>query len=142
MGRSRPKRDESGAVAVEFAILVPIMLIIVFGIIDFGVAINRSMMLDNAAREGARKGSLGATSTEIRNVVASDTQGIPGTVHVDVTCRTPMGVACSSYDSQAESGGSVRVTVSYDHPWVTPIASMLGFGEKLHLQEYTEMRIE
>ena len=50
---SRPRGDR-GASAVEFALIVPILLVVLFGIIDFGFAINRYTIVNNAAREGVR----------------------------------------------------------------------------------------
>jgi len=47
---------EIGASAVEFAIILPVLLILVFGIIEFGFAIYDKTMITNASREGARAG--------------------------------------------------------------------------------------
>ena len=53
----RPARGgalDRGAAAVEFALLLPLLLLLVFGIIDFGRALNAQVTLTQAAREGAR----------------------------------------------------------------------------------------
>ena len=55
---SRKARDR-GSVAVEFALVVPALLLIVFGLIDFGRALNAQISLTGAAREGARLAALG-----------------------------------------------------------------------------------
>lgn len=47
-------RDERGAVAVEFALLVPLIVIILFAITEFGIALSRMEVYTSAAREGAR----------------------------------------------------------------------------------------
>lgn len=49
-------RSESGASAVEFALLLPVLMMILFGIIEFGLALYRQAILTNASREGARLG--------------------------------------------------------------------------------------
>ena len=49
---------ERGAEAVEFALVVPVFLLLVFGVVDFGYMINHDTMVNNASREGAREGSL------------------------------------------------------------------------------------
>ena len=53
----RGMRAERGAVAVEFAIVVPIFLLLVFGIVDFGHAWYMKQIVSNASREGARYGT-------------------------------------------------------------------------------------
>lgn len=55
---TRPGRrvaDDSGASAVEFALVVPILLLLVFGIINFGIIFSQQLTLNNAVREGARR---------------------------------------------------------------------------------------
>ena len=54
LSRSRP---ENGAVAVEFALVVPILMMVFFGMITFGLTYNDNLSISNAAREGARLGA-------------------------------------------------------------------------------------
>jgi Flp pilus assembly protein TadG len=49
-----PERSERGAAAVEFAIILPVLLTLVLGIMEFGRAYNAQLSLTNAAREGVR----------------------------------------------------------------------------------------
>ena len=48
------RNDERGAVAVEFALLVPLMVIFLFAIIEFGIALTHTIAYASGAREGAR----------------------------------------------------------------------------------------
>ncbi len=57
--RAASDSRDRGSVAVEFALLLPVLLLLIFGIIDFGRAINAQITLTQAAREGARLASLG-----------------------------------------------------------------------------------
>ena len=50
----RSRRGERGAAAVEFALVLPILLTLVFGIVEFGWAFGQQVSLGNAAREAAR----------------------------------------------------------------------------------------
>lgn len=52
--RHRIIKNEKGASAVEFALILPILIILVFGIVQFGIAYNNYIALTHAAREGAR----------------------------------------------------------------------------------------
>src|SRR5215469_15927355 len=62
--------SERGAAAVEFALLLPLLLLLVFGIIDFGRAINAQITITQAAREGARAHALGDPDWRQRTVDA------------------------------------------------------------------------
>jgi Flp pilus assembly pilin Flp len=53
------QRDEEGAAAVEFAFLLPLLVILLFGFIQFGVALNTRIQATNAAREAARAAVVG-----------------------------------------------------------------------------------
>ena len=56
----RRLKDEKGASAVEFALVASLLFLILFGIIQFGIAYNRVQGLNSAGREGARAASIGA----------------------------------------------------------------------------------
>jgi Flp pilus assembly protein TadG len=60
----RARKGERGAVAVEFAILLPVLLLILFGIVEFGFVFNRYTSVTHAAREGVRQLSVGATADD------------------------------------------------------------------------------
>lgn len=53
--------NQLGSSMVEFAILVPVLMLIVFGVINFGIQFYDQAMVTNAAREGARWGSIHTT---------------------------------------------------------------------------------
>ena len=54
MIRVRMQRGEEGAVAVEFAVILVLLAMILFGIIEFGITLSKYEMYVGAAREGAR----------------------------------------------------------------------------------------
>lgn len=60
------QRRERGAAAVEMAIVLPMLLLVLGGIVDLGRALYGQVILTNAAREGARALSLGAADAETR----------------------------------------------------------------------------
>jgi Flp pilus assembly protein TadG len=66
---TRRTKKDAGQALVEFAIILPILLLLLFGILQFGVIFNNYVQVTSAAREGARKaavsrtlGTAGATS--------------------------------------------------------------------------------
>jgi len=117
---SRPgARDKDrGATAVEFALLLPLLLLLVFGIVDFGRAINTQITLTQAAREGARLAALGQPN------VVSGTQAA-------ATGLSPVTVAVTSCPSGATQTTSAVVKASYLFKFVTPVGAIAGlFGGK------------
>lgn len=148
--QSRWQRDQRGAVVVEFALIVPMLLLVVFGVLDFGYMLNRSTIVSNASRDGARVASLGGTYADILGTITSElsASGIattsPSTV-IKIDCKKLDGSACnatsSNYDTQVESGGTALVTVTYNYSWITPLISQI-FGSTQSLVQPTQMRIE
>jgi Flp pilus assembly protein TadG len=69
-GVSRRLAGESGVVAVELAFVLPILVLLLFGIVEFAVTYNRLQALHAAAREGARVASQPyATASDVKNRV-------------------------------------------------------------------------
>lgn len=109
---SRPGRgsDETGAAAVEFALVLPILILLLFGIIEFSIAYNRVQGLHAAAREGARVASLQRTTrTEIDQRIRDALDGVikdPAAVTIAVTPGSTKPCA-------GRTGETVVVTAEY-----------------------------
>jgi TadE-like protein len=69
--------DERGAAAVEFAIVASLLVMLVFGIIEFGKTYSEYQVFLNAARQGARKGAVRAPTEEINKAVSDASVGYP-----------------------------------------------------------------
>ncbi|MFC5265090.1 TadE/TadG family type IV pilus assembly protein [Kribbella qitaiheensis] len=82
---------DRGATAVEFALLLPLLLLIVMGIIDFGRMLNAQETLTNAAREGARLVALGQPNVAGRTQAAA-TGLSPVGVSIQSACPVGAGV--------------------------------------------------
>ena len=115
MRASRP-RNRRGVAAVEFAVVAPFLILLIFGIIEFGRAIMVQQVLTNASREGTRRAILEeVTASEVTTVVSDylANSSIAGaTVTVSPTPLTSAGF-----------GDPVTVTVSvpYDQvSWIPP----------------------
>jgi Flp pilus assembly protein TadG len=110
---------DRGAAAVEFALVLPILLMLVFGIIDFGRAWNAQIDLTQSAREGVRvyviSGDTSAATTRATQAAAPLT-GITASV-----TKT-----CPSVPSATDYG---EVTVTMPFTYVTPLPSFVtGLG--------------
>lgn len=112
---SREKiRSERGAAMVEFALILPLILLLLFGVIEFGRAYNVKVQLTGAAREGARVVALGGNeaASDARVVAAAPGLNSPtfGNGHTTVTQSCPPGAT-----------GDAKVTVSYPLQALTPL---------------------
>jgi hypothetical protein len=131
----RNKKSERGQSLAEFALILPIFLILVFAIVDFGMGFHYWITSTNAAREGARVGAVGASAPEIDDKVRSFF-GDQEKVAVDIE------------GAQGAPGDSVRVEVKYDYEIMTPLAGLLKMlsgntiGPTLTLSSSAEMRLE
>ena len=121
---------ERGAAAVEFALILPLLIVLVFGIVQFSIAYNRTQGLHAAAREGARLASLPQTTlTDINTRVTSALAGVPlsGSALISVNPK-------STKPCQNRSGQTVTVTVSavtdLDIPlWGSVSKTLTGKGQ-------------
>lgn len=124
-------KNKKGQAMVEFAIILPILLLLIMGIIEFSLMLNSYLTIQNASREGARYGITGASDSDITNLVISDCSGLQST---DITVNpTPSGTR--------NSGDTLVVNVSYNYHMITPIISNI-FGNIIVLKAQTSMRME
>lgn len=137
--RTGDGRRSRGQSLVEFAIILPVFLVIAYGIIDFGLAFDASIGVSNAAREGARQGAVQPNTTAIDNRVRAVAGRLNNSnMTITVTCKTSGGAACPGGISGATTGGSIVVRVDYQYSMMTPIA----FGSRIPLSSTAEMRVE
>lgn len=112
-------RRERGAAAVEMAILLPLLLLIIAGIIDLGRLMFTQVQTANAAREGARMLALGYTNAQAQTRVTQASPGLPG-LQIDFT--TPGAtVRCPTTPGPTDAA-VVKVTMptsgAYQFKWV------------------------
>lgn len=129
----RTHRDE-GAATVEFALVAPIFLMLVFGIISFGIVFAQDLALGNGAREAARSGVVqGSTCGQIRTSARDAATSIAMT-GADVTVTVKRGSssatatdACTGGDGAkpcqgSAPGDSVYVKLDYTSQLIVPLA--------------------
>ena len=113
-------RDRSGATAVEFALVGPPLLMMLFGIVGFGLTLNNYLELTDGVRSGARAFAIGrstaspytvATNAIYGSAVSLTQASITVTLKVNgTTCATDS--ACSTA-LNAAPGGAASVTATY-----------------------------
>ena len=122
----RLRNAEDGAELIEMAIVLPLLLLLIMGLVDFGFLFQRYVVLTNAAVEGARVASLpGYTAADVSARVAdyATNGGIPGPVNT-----TTVGVALAGPGGGAWPGSQVTVTHVYNYEYVGPIAALFSGG--------------
>ena len=117
--RRRLWGDDRGAAAVEFALVFPLLAVMLFGIVEFGSVYNAQLMLTSAAREGARTMAVtGSPAAASASVLAAAGSLSPGLAAGDVSVSP---AACTSTTD-------VEVTITYDKPFLTGL-----FGASVEL---------
>ena len=125
-------KNQKGQALVEFTIVLPILMLLIMGIFQFGMMLNAYITIGNAAREGARAGIIGSTDAEIRNLIISTSPSLePENLTVSITPS----------ETNRISGGTLTVNVTYNYKLTVPIISSL-FNNVIVLKGQTTMRVE
>lgn len=142
--RCNLRPGEEGAAAVEMALLLPFLLVLVFGVIQLGFGHSQSMAVDNSAREGARAAAQGRDCAEVVARATAALQAMTLEISedpppVDNTFPSPSvgtnlntqvdglpdsGNVCPSLSAVPCEGAAVSaiaVTVSFDRQFVIPL---------------------
>lgn len=131
----RFRKTERGQAMVEMALVVPILILIVFGITEFGRIFNAELIVTNASREGARFAAVSGksvTDTEITDVIK---QAAPSLDPAKLTVNIKPG------QSSRSRGTAVTVAVYYPVEIVAPVISVLT-GNPYVVNGQTVMRVE
>jgi Flp pilus assembly protein TadG len=132
MTRSLKLKDERGQAMTEFALVLPILVLLLFGVIQFGIAFNNYLTLTDAVRAGARKG---AVARNLQNREAVVKQAV-------VAASTDLKVSdlnvTVSVSPAWEQDADVTVTATYPYS-----IKLLGVGVKSgRLSSSTTERVE
>lgn len=144
----RRARGQRGAIAVEFALIMPILMLLVLGIIEFGFGYHAWDATQNAAREGARLGAVSDDVDAVDGIEARvraaasflDQSQLVVTVKCGPPPAGPFGT-CPAAGTWAQ-GSIVQVTVDYSYPYITPLPNFVGLGSDMTMQSVAEARFE
>ena len=162
--RSHPRiRSERGTAMVELAIILPVFMLLLLGMLDFGDAYNSWIDETHLANEGARLAAVNysvagctnanvdiclaqyvqanADTTELKNGRTGDSYA-PTQNAARVCISYPQNTA-NSPATQGQIGDPVQVTVSVDYEWLKYITGRLNIpGGKTTIQGKATMRLE
>jgi len=127
------RRPDSGMALIEAAFVLPVLLVLAMGMLDFGRAFHFKHLLDEAAREGAR---VAVVTTPDPDIVTSRVNAVLGAGGI-----TPTSVVVAGPDA----AHMVTVTVDATFTFVTPGVYSLfnaSFGNTLSMRGQSTMRFE
>jgi Flp pilus assembly protein TadG len=133
MFRRFQSRKERGQTLVEFALVLPILSLLLLGVIQFGITFNNYITLTDAVRAGARKGAVGR---HLQDPVAA----VEDTVRTAASDNLKDSDLQISVDSSWTQGSDVTVSASYPYE-----IKLLGFGVTItsgRLNSTTTERVE
>lgn len=125
-------RDEKGQSLVEMALLLPLLLLLIAGIIDFGRVLYSYSHLHMATQETVRLGGLGKSDAEMIQFAKEYIQlGDSSLLEVNITPN----------ETYRESGEYVRVELDYPIDFITPLISNF-FPSPLEITTESTIRVE
>lgn len=132
--RGRGPRDDSGQALAEMALVIPALLLIVFGIIEFGAAWRSYQVITNAAREGSRRAvmanggvvdsSEGAVMGIVENVMTTGGLDYDAS-YVTLSCNGTTGSLCDGMRGAPEE---VRIDYPHEFVFLGPLANLACGG--------------
>ncbi|MET3949447.1 TadE family protein [Arthrobacter sp. UYEF36] len=124
--------SERGAAAVEFAILAPILIMLLLGIMEFGRAYNAQITLSNAAREGVRVMAISNVQPDAKSAAKSAASALaPALQDEKIVFKYQTTPATTPAPTACAAGRQVTVTIDYSLTTMTGIAgpfAMKGVG--------------
>jgi Flp pilus assembly protein TadG len=134
---------QTGSNLVEFAIVLPLLLALVFGIIDFSLALYDKAVITNAAREGARAGVVFRSPQPVDDQIAIDAASKYCSTYLITFATSSLSfdadwteTAANGINGVRDSGDTLTVTVNYPYNFLIP-----GLGS-LNLSATSVMRFE
>jgi len=120
-------RREAGASLVEFALVLPILLMVLLGIVEFGLYFYNDLQLAHVARDAARWASVG-DATQANAAIDNATL-----VSTDITARAV---------NTASTGQEASVILTAQYHTLTPLPQLVGLTQDLPIDATARMRRE
>ena len=139
----RFRGTETGQALVEFTMILPIFLMLLFGLVDFGRGFYTWLLVTNAAREGARMGAVQSDGNAIdQRIYDSFCDNYPSSCGLD-----PAKLTISKTNVQGARGESVQIDLSYDFEFATPLGEIMqvvsgGTITAPNITAHSSMRLE
>ncbi|MEI6404788.1 MAG: TadE/TadG family type IV pilus assembly protein [Actinomycetes bacterium] len=127
--RRRTLTDDSGAAAVEFAIILPLLLMLILLLIDFGRLFFVEISLNSASREGARASALGMSASQVQTIVLATAPGASAMASLSSSTLSINTQSCAINTDRETTTVDVHATFH----WLTPISLVQMFDQGTQL---------
>lgn len=127
-------KDKKGQALVEMALILPILLLFIFGITEFGRVFATDLVLNHAAREGARAASVGSSDSDVLLIVKNRAL----VLSLD---SSKLIVSINPLEGSRCRGDAVTVKIKYPVKIYAPVISNI-IGNSYIVSGETIMRIE
>ncbi len=135
------KKKQRGVAAVEFAIILIPLVLLVFGTIEFSTLIYDKAMITNASREGARAGIVYSYPNRISDAEIVNVVNTYCSNHmISLGGDSPVGTTITRAGNS--SGDPLTVRVSYVYQFLILPSFMAALSDGLSLEAVTVMRME
>lgn len=155
MGVRRRLHAQAAQSLVELALIIPTLLILVLGIVDFGMGFRAYISVAAATREGARYAAVGNPGGTFVSGGTGECNGSTSTTAVGKVCSTMDGLGLTNisnvsvtYPNGNTPGESVHVQTQYRYQYITPLQRVVNVISGGNLPGYltitsaTDMRLE
>jgi Flp pilus assembly protein TadG len=135
------RRDRSGQALVEFALVMPLLLLFLVGIIEFGRGWNVHQVITDAAREAARKCVIydpATTQAQVENTAKN------AMAAVGINTAPPVAITVTGFNQPQPTGTACTVTIQlpYTFTFLGPLMQWIGGQRTVTLHTSFSMRFE
>jgi Flp pilus assembly protein TadG len=134
--KSKRKRREGGQSAVEMALTLPLLLLLIFGMLEMGWLASTRLVLDNITREGVRAGIIATSASQNTTDVTNRINGMKpsymkNTLNITITYSSPSNFR----------DGDITVVTTYNLAPLTPLTAFLTQDGTFHLRSECTMKM-
>jgi Flp pilus assembly protein TadG len=140
---TKPNNSENGASVVEFALVLPLLLIFLFGIIEFGIILFDQAILTNASREGARAGIVLPTPSRLSEAeIATIVSNYCGDHLITFGSAPSPPITTVTFPAVTTFGNDLTVTVEFVYDFLLVPSFIPALPQTLTLRTESVMKYE
>lgn len=158
MNKFKMSKNDKGQGIIEFVLILPLLLLIIFGIIEFSRAAYYKTLMNNATKEAIRMVSVGSDSSNIADNIKSNVIPLMGDTTASITTSNDdEGNSCTkitltpsagnamtiyitpTYNNSLQNGDTVRICIDYTLQYITPLSELFGSISNMKSIYYTRI---